>query len=259
MIYLKGEEYGKLRGYNVSFSVDSSYQNKIAFKFTVNGEGIFVGEDRVREDFNDYINKIKDKDRIDDLPIVISKEEHEILLTTLKNRINFLSHNYNLEKNANNFYQKLLSKSGEIPFFPQQNIVLQTGGAIESQHYNATSSSNVIQGNQNQLYDHSNNKQINIGNTFSERKNLIDALNDIYFKLYDEKKNEENDIEPNTINEIQKYIKQSLVELQDEEEPDPKRIKKWLEKSKDLIQAASFGKEFVDSAKALFGLFGLNL
>jgi DNA-binding LacI/PurR family transcriptional regulator len=41
---LKGfEDYAKLKGYQISFSIDSSSIGRIAFKFTVKNDGVVVG------------------------------------------------------------------------------------------------------------------------------------------------------------------------------------------------------------------------
>ena len=41
---LKGfEDYAKLKGYDLTFSIDSSFDGRIAFKFTVKNDGVVVG------------------------------------------------------------------------------------------------------------------------------------------------------------------------------------------------------------------------
>src|SRR5260370_39373144 len=53
---LKGfEDYAKLKGYHIAFSIDSSHDRRIAFKFTVKNDGFVVGQERVRKDFKEYI------------------------------------------------------------------------------------------------------------------------------------------------------------------------------------------------------------
>jgi hypothetical protein len=102
---LKGfEEYAKLRGYKVSISIDSSIINKISFKITIHEFGIIGSRESVRNDFNEYINKINNGEPLDDIPIVINELEHFKLITALKNRISFISCNYELQKNIKVFY-----------------------------------------------------------------------------------------------------------------------------------------------------------
>ena len=128
---LKGfEEFAKLKGYNIAFSVDNSIPHKIAFKFTLQDEGINISTQTVRKDIREYIEKVKNGENFDDLPIVISPEEHSLVSTTLKNRFSFLQHNYNLEKNTRLHYENLIKRISISPngFTQQPSIFIQTGG-----------------------------------------------------------------------------------------------------------------------------------
>ena len=103
--FLKGfEDFAALKGYRVTVSIDSSNSQEFGFKFTIMESGITVSTDTVREDFNNYMQKIESGDALDDLPIVASPEDHDLILTKLKNRINFLQHSYNLSQNTIEYY-----------------------------------------------------------------------------------------------------------------------------------------------------------
>ena len=55
---LKGfEDYAKLRGYEIMFSIDNSFANKIAFKFTLDSSGIVVSTKQVRQDLRQCLKK----------------------------------------------------------------------------------------------------------------------------------------------------------------------------------------------------------
>ena len=99
---LKGfEDYAKLKGYRISFSIDNSWEGRTAYKFTVLGKGIVVGSEQVREDFREYVDRVrKDDDNFEDIPVVASLAEHHLLVTMLKNRIEFFRTNYKLYKNT---------------------------------------------------------------------------------------------------------------------------------------------------------------
>ena len=106
---LKGfEDFAKIKGYEIRFSSDTTFPNKIAFKFTLGDEGINVSTQRVKEDLQEYIQKVQSGETLVELPIILPETEHNLLLTLMKNRINFLQHNYNLKKNAVEFYEKLI-------------------------------------------------------------------------------------------------------------------------------------------------------
>lgn len=251
---LKGfEEYAKIRGYSVSFSIDSSQKDKIAFKFTIQDAGISISTQRVRNDFAEYLKKIKTGSDFDNLPIVISEEEHNLLLTTLKNRFAFLETNYKIQKNAITFYENLLfnvnyTKRG---FLPSPSVVVQTGGTMDSRNYNSQNSSHLIQGDQNSLVDKSSNSSINIANSFNKKKEQIDHLSRLAELLRKEDDGEEE--RTKAIVNLEKV----KDELEESENPEPGLIKKWLEKAKGLIGLISIGKETADSAVELWNSFGL--
>lgn len=89
---LKGfEDYAKVKGYEIRFSADTTYNNKIAFKFTLGDEGINVSTQKVKKDLQEYIHKIQSGDTLNDLPVILPEAEHNLLLTLMKNRINFFT------------------------------------------------------------------------------------------------------------------------------------------------------------------------
>lgn len=170
---LKGfEDYAKLKGYYLSFSMDSSFEGKIAFKFTVQNDGVVVGPARVRQDFRDYLKQVQNEDinQLDNLPVITTIEEHNLLVALLKNRISFLQHSYQLSQNAVNYYEGLLMNMRSFPALPTASVVVQTGGTMDSRRYKAVDSSHLIQGDQNSLADSSLN--IEIGRSFNEKQAL---------------------------------------------------------------------------------------
>ena len=98
------EEFARLKGYLIAFSVDATFPNRIAFKFTLREDGISVGPQRVREDFREYVAKVQSGDDLGDMPVVISLDEHELLVAALRNRLSFIQHTYRLRQNALAFY-----------------------------------------------------------------------------------------------------------------------------------------------------------
>lgn len=234
---LKGfEEFAKLKGYNISFSVDTSIPNKIAFKFTLLGGGINVSTQTVRQDIKDYIEKVKKEETFDDLPIIISPEEHSLVSTTLKNRINFLQHNYNLEKNTREYYENLFKKlsSSANGLGQQPSIFIQTGGVNTPKHLIANNSQNVLLG-EDVLYenssDNSDHSQITISNSFNKRKEQVAKLDELINLIKQEK-------------EINEDEKQSLItnfdkikeEITDEDNPNKSRLFKWFSNTKKIVE-----------------------
>ena len=72
--FLKGfEDYASIRGYQVSFSSDTTENGTFSFKFTIKDSGITVSTSKVKEDFNDYLRKVESGESLDDLPIVTNR------------------------------------------------------------------------------------------------------------------------------------------------------------------------------------------
>jgi hypothetical protein len=182
---LKGfEEYAQLKGYEISFSIDASDPDRLAFKFTILDNAVSVNPEKVKADFREYVEKVERGEPLDDLPVVISPKDHDLLLTILKNRINFLQHSHNLQKASAEFYEKLLQTVTGARLLAAPNVLVQTGGTMDSRSYKANNSSRFVQGDDNKFIDSSQNSAITIGNSFNERKEriekvvrLIDALN----------------------------------------------------------------------------------
>jgi hypothetical protein len=88
---LKGfEEFARLKGYAIQFSIDGSIPDKIAFKFTVGQGGVGVSTQQVEDDLKDYIERVQRGDDLSDLPIVTPDSVHAALLLAMRNRINDL-------------------------------------------------------------------------------------------------------------------------------------------------------------------------
>ena len=252
---LKGfEDYAELKGYKIFFSMDSSFFNRIAFKFTLSDIGVTVSTEQVKKDIKEYIDKIQSGEPLDNLPVVLSPEEHDMILTTLKNRVNFLQMNYSLQKNATEFYERLLSRisSSPIGFLPPSNVYVQTGGTMDSRKYTAIDSSKLIQGDQSRLIDDSITANIRIGSSFNERKEQIQKLEKLVEVLRaDKAKCEEKD---KAIINLEKV----KDEIADHDQPDKSRIAKWHEKVKEYLGLLKLGKHAADIAKDFFESFNLG-
>jgi hypothetical protein len=242
---LKGfEEYARLKGYSVSFSVDSTFSDRIAFKFTLTDPDVVVSNERIRKDLKDYLEKVTNGHSLQDLPQVISIEEHELLVATLTNRINFLQTNYNLAKVSADFYEGLIRRAASQPFLPS-NIVVQTGGAYHAPNYTALNSPQALLGNGN-----SAESTIHIGDTYKERSVQIEQLGRLLMEL-------RNEVSSDARDAVVRDILNAKEELESAAQPDTGQLAKWLKRAKETIQASSFGIEAVRSAQELFRLFGI--
>ncbi len=254
---LKGfEEYAKLKGYSVQFSIDKSFPNQIAFKFTLVDEGISVSTTRVKQDIQEYILKVQKGDTLDDLPMILSPEEHHLILATMKNRISFLQLNHNLEKNAREFYEKIMKNiaSQYTGVLPAPTIMVQTGGNMDSRRYESYNSSRLTQGDNNRLIDQSIDSSVRIADSFNDRKVQVDELISLIELL------RQHDDQPDTKSRQQAIVNLEKVrdELSEEPKPDRSRIQKWLEKSKLCLENLKLTQEIFEKAKGVFESFGLS-
>ena len=244
---LKGfEEYARLKGYSVSFSVDATFSNRIAFKFTLTDPDVVVGINRVRSDLKEYLDRIRGGEPLDDLPVVTTVAEHDILMTTLKNRISFLQHSYNLAQNAVDFYESLIRKASSMSVLPAQSVVVQTGGALNSPTYSAVNSPRALLGDGTTA---DNNLRIVV--SFAERQNQIEDLDRVLALLRDEAAGEARD---KTIHNLMSVRE----ELEGAPEPESGRVAEWLERTRQALQLGGLGHETIQAAKELLSLFGLK-
>ena len=249
---LKGfEDYAKIKGYEIRFSSDTTFPNKIAFKFTLGDEGINVSTQKVKNDIQEYIRKVKTGESLDDLPVVLPENEHYLLLTLMKNRINFLQHNYNLKKNAVEFYEQIINKFVAHPagVLPAPTVMVQTtGGNMDSRSYKSIDSSHVIQGDDNKL----NDNRIKIESSFNNRKNQINQLSEFVELLKNESQDSREDRDKAVLN-----LEKIKDEISEEEKPDAGLVKKWFAKAQGYLKNIELAKSTVEKAKELYDSFGI--
>ncbi len=241
-----------MKGYEIAFSIDSSFDNRIAFKFTIKNDGVVIGAELVRKDFREYVKQVRDGnlDELDNMPIITSIDEHNLLVALLKNRISFLRHSYELSQNAVQFYLSILNNLRSFPVLPApSSIIVQTGGNMDSRNYKATNSSRLIQGESNSYSDSSVN--IEIGRSFNEKQTRIAQLDDVLRRL--ESLEDKNEASVKATKELSK-VKEELTEY---EEPNASAIQQWMQRAKQLLATAALGAEITDAAHKLFQLFGI--
>jgi hypothetical protein len=146
--FLKGfEEFAKLKGYHIYFSFDNSESDKIGFKFTIADNINNISENEVRDDIQEYIERLNNGEDFADLPYVINPIEHSLIYTALKGRISLLKHNLNLEKNARTLYEGMLrSLSESLSKYEQQPILINNGEINAPGSIIESNTKDVIQG-----------------------------------------------------------------------------------------------------------------
>jgi cbb3-type cytochrome oxidase subunit 3 len=248
---LKGfEEYAKLKGYNIAFSIDSSVANKVGFKFTIEENSFNIDNQTIREDINEYINKVRKGESLDDLPVIISPREHDLILTTMKNRISFLQHSYNLQTNSIAYYENLFKKVNDSNWGIQPAIFIQTGGINMPTTYFSNNSKSVAQGLENSSIAQNKDSRITISNSFNIRKEQINQIEEIVREI-----KKENDISNKATQSLIEYFNKIKEELSEEEVPNKSKVSKWLGKIKETMQGMDLSHKTAEAIKWLYDSF----
>jgi hypothetical protein len=247
------EDYAALKGYRISFSYDGSIPDHIAFRFTILEGGIVVTSDRVRQDLQEYMRRVQNGDDFGDLDIVVPPEQHFTRLMILKNRLAFLQQTYATQRNAMQLYQRIVENIGAGPMGQGPQIFIQGTGSIASDHYSAVNSQQIAQGRHIRLIGNTASQSLNLGTTLNERKEIADSLDRIWGLLLSERGEQGRHA-----SEASRYVLKAKDEICDEPEPDESRVRRYLERARDIFSTAAFAKETVDAFKALLTAIGLS-
>lgn len=91
------EDYASLKGYDISFSIDTSKESRVGIRFTINDVGVTVGSKAVRKDIEEYLEKVRNRDDFSDMPMVESPEDHRRLVAAINARVTLLEHQAELK------------------------------------------------------------------------------------------------------------------------------------------------------------------
>lgn len=110
---LKGfEEFSKLKGYVILLSVDTSLDNKVAFKFDFPDGSLKWSKHIIEKDLDEYLNRVTNNFGVDDLEVRCSKLQASQAKSTLRNRLLLIQHSYNSQRNV--FDRVLKEKDAEL-------------------------------------------------------------------------------------------------------------------------------------------------
>jgi len=247
---LKGfEEYARLKGYQVRISIDTSKLNKILLKITEVDFHIPKTDEVIKKHLEEYITKIKNGEFLDDIPVLLNPVQHEIIMAALKNRIYFLQHTYQVEKNTRGMYEKILSNLSSTGISGQSQIFNIGKGEynMDQRKYIAIKSANVMQGDGNT--NSMGSATIHIGDTHAEKQDRIEGLENLIAFM-----------KTNTFLSSEKVVRQLeniKDELLEEKSPDTGAIEKWLSKARVLIKNSEQGSNLFNRAKTVFDSFGV--
>ena len=251
---LKGfEEYAKLKGYQVSLSVDTSAKGKIGFKFTLHEDGVSVSTQKVKTDINEYIHLVMSGGNFDDIPILITPEEHSAVIGTLKARLTYMEYTHSLEKEDKEFYKNLITKmaGSSIGHAPANINLIQEGIGMDGRSYSANNSANIVQGDEsNSSIENSN---IQIGRNVSEINSQIDELNKTLKALENEATNNK-ELKP-----VIRHLENAREELEESRSPDGVKIAGWLDKANSVMETVKTTTETASKLTGLLTIFGVSV
>ena len=98
-----------------------------------------------------------------------------------------------------------------------------------------------------------NTGSLHIGATFEEKKELADLFQRVELALLGEKE----EVRQQSY-KAREYIERAKQEVLDEPQPDESRIRRYLEKAKELFTTATFAKEAMDAFKTLCEAIGIT-
>ncbi|MBI5789073.1 MAG: hypothetical protein HZA78_09490 [Candidatus Schekmanbacteria bacterium] len=247
------ENYSRLHGYKVRFSVDNSVPQRIGFKLTLADEGITVSPQTVRIDLKDYLERIRRGADFSDLPVIINKKEHDLLLTTMKVRTDFILKSYNISDESKELYEKVLSELSAHPMgissiasFLQQDTPLpvKNPGFQTLAPYTLEDTAKI---------NPAANLDIKIGTSFNERKLQIEAVNKVIMLLKYDSRLDGGKKEKTILN-----LDKVKDELAEEDRPDKIRISKWFFRIVENLDQLDLTKETAASVQSLYAIFDLS-
>jgi hypothetical protein len=244
------EDYARMQGYELSFSIEASQSNRVGFKFTVKGDAV-VGPTRIQTDFARYVERMRDgKVDFDDILPPVPTSTQSTIVNSMNSRAEFLERAYRDSEIADRVYKRLLAESRNLLPQPQPAILIQSGGTVDSRRYIASNAHHLVQGDDSNLIE--NSSGINIGASFSEKSDRINALGEAIEKL-----GAENDQNGN-IRKAVLELSKAKDELSDEGVPNVSKLATLLERAKTFMSGATLTFETVEVCRKAFELLGLG-
>ena len=249
--FLQGfEEFCKLKGYSVKFSVDNSVPDKFAFRVEVDEKSGLTSE-QFKKDFKEYSDKVRIGSSFDNMPKVISEADYKRAVSKLNGRIKFLvEQNKNLKLKSDvteNILKQLDNINFKLNAQQQPPNVIVNFGSNTSMSPVQNLANNLTQGNNSPINDSSVN--IEISNSFNKRKEQVTKIDEIIKMLYAEKGNDEE------LSKLRTELSKIKIELEEKEQPDKSRISKALDKLYLGTEALVFAHHTVDAINWLLESF----
>ena len=247
------EEFAGLRGYAVNFSVDNSIPNRCAFKFTFAENNAAVSDQELNADLMDYLWRILNGESFGDLSNACLTPAQRLLCVSLQNRITVLQSSIDFYRATLQIVTDMRGKGWGAPVQP---VYIHNGTGNQACDFSANNSPRAVVGQDNQSTVIDSDQRIYIANSPLGRRAQIEALAALDNLLTaDRARYEGENREP--FEHAALGIRNAKEEIESQQ-PDPKRISKWLETAKHGLKALALTVEVKEAATKLWDLFKLS-
>lgn len=188
----------------------------------------------------------------DNIPILITAEDHSAVIGSLKARLKFIAYSHTLEKENKEFYQGLINKmaNNSINNQPANINLIQEGIGMDSRSYSANNSANVVQGDDS--INAIKNSTVQIGKNVLEINSQLETLKDTLNAI------EVESSENKALKPVIRHLENAKEELEESSSPDTSTIEKWLSKANALIQTVGATTKTISKFQALLLSFGVS-
>jgi hypothetical protein len=252
-VFVGFSEYTKIKGYKVSVSLDTSVPGKLGLKITIDDHGVTVSAQRVRNDVNEYISRIRTgNDDIDGLPMIIDPIEHDRLVGALKMRFSLIRHELEVKAATLEVYRNLIknmNSTSAVTHAPTVSLnINQEGIRNMNETRKAIQSPGAVLGDRSSAtISHST---INIGSTVSEIKSHMAEIDELIQCIPTSGLNESDSVK------LARYLENAKEEM-DRNSAEKGAVETWLERARGLIEIAHKSSELVKKALSFFASIGL--
>jgi hypothetical protein len=247
-------DFAKLKGYNVELSFDTSLPGKVGIRFTIVDSGVTVSTATVRKDVDEYIERLRVADDLNDMPMAANSVEHVRLQSALQARFFYLRTQAEMFAVQIDFYKRLINEWNAGPnrgvayATPVQIQLTNEGWRNMRDSYNAENSQNIAQGREAKAV--TKGSTVLVGSTLAEKNKRVSSLKELETAIRDAQL--PDDTKQATIRHVQ-----NAIEEMDNADPNPDDVEKWLGRADSALKTAGAAAGLLEKLNGVLGMFGL--
>lgn len=247
-------DFARLKGYEVELALDTRVPGKVGIRITILGFGVTVSTANVRNDIDEFINRVRSGDDLSDLPMTVDPVDHARLKSALQTRFAHLRAQAEMRAAQEEFYRAMSRDLRGATMRAVQHspilINVNNEGALNMRDsYSAQNSQNVAQGDNARAI--TSGSKVLIGATHSERTKQVDTLRQLeqairQAQLPDDKKEA-----------ALRHVGNAREEIEDSPAPSPDSIGKWLGRANTALATAGTAAGLLEKLHEALKAFGL--